>query len=107
VLTAYVWLWAGAAGGAVYDLDRHVEQRYPAQQAIRPLAASAALASRLLRWGARRMRASEATVRRWPPAVASGTASPSGHPYKVDRGDVNHRHAHLRFAGRSGPPAAK
>jgi hypothetical protein len=65
----------------------------PPQSLLRP-----GIALRALRGG---------RIRRRPPAVASGIASPSGPPYKVDREDVNHRHAHLRFAGRSGPPAAK
>jgi uncharacterized membrane protein len=59
-------LRAGAAGGAVHDLGRAVQERYPAQQAIRPVAVSTALAGGLLGWGARRLRASEAVVRRWP-----------------------------------------
>jgi Alpha/beta-hydrolase family N-terminus len=42
------------------------QDRYPAQRAIRPLAVSTALASGLLGWGTRRLRASEAAVRRWP-----------------------------------------
>jgi uncharacterized membrane protein len=59
-------LRAGAAGGAVHDLGRAVQGRYPAQRALRPLAVSSALASGLLWWGARRLRASEAAVQRWP-----------------------------------------
>jgi len=59
-------LRAGAAGGAVHDLGRAVQERFPAQRAIRPLAVSTALAGGLLGWGARRMRTSEAAVERWP-----------------------------------------
>ncbi len=59
-------LRAGAAGGAIHDLGRGVQERYPAQRAIRPLVVSTALASGLLGWGARRLRASEAAVQRWP-----------------------------------------
>jgi len=59
-------LRAGAAGGAVNDLGRAVQARYPAQRAARPLMVSAGLTSGLLWWGARRLRASEAAVRRWP-----------------------------------------
>ena len=59
-------LRAGAAGGVVYDLGRAVQERYPAQRAIRPLAVSTALAGGLAGWGARRMRTSEAAVGRWP-----------------------------------------
>jgi uncharacterized membrane protein len=59
-------LRAGAAGGAVHDLGEALQGRYPAQRAVRPLAVSAALTSGLLFWGARRMRASEAAVARWP-----------------------------------------
>jgi uncharacterized membrane protein len=59
-------LRAGAAGGAVHDLGEAVQGRYPAQRAVRPLVVSGALTSGLLLWGARRMRASEAAVQRWP-----------------------------------------
>src|SRR5215204_1312354 len=59
-------LRAGAAGGAVNDLGRAVQARYPTQRAARPLMVSAGLTSGLLWWGARRLRASEAAVRRWP-----------------------------------------
>jgi uncharacterized membrane protein len=59
-------LRAGAAGGAVNDLGRAVQARYPTQRAARPLVVSAGLTSGLLWWGARRLRASEAAVRRWP-----------------------------------------
>jgi uncharacterized membrane protein len=66
VRTAGRLLRAGAAGGAVHDLGRAVQGRYPAQRAVRPLAVSTALTGGLLWWGARRLRASEAAVRRWP-----------------------------------------
>jgi uncharacterized membrane protein len=59
-------LRAGAAGGAVHDLGRAVQGRYPTRRAVRPLAVSTALTSGLLYWGARRLRASEAAVQRWP-----------------------------------------
>jgi hypothetical protein len=59
-------LRAGAAGGAVYDLGRAVQGRYPTQRAVRPLAVSVGLAGGLLWWGARQLRASEAAVQRWP-----------------------------------------
>jgi hypothetical protein len=59
-------LRAGAAGGAVHDLGEALQGRYPAQRAVRPLAVSAALTSGLLFWGARRLKASEAAVARWP-----------------------------------------
>ena len=59
-------LRAGAAGGAVHDLGRAVQERYPARRAVRPLVVSTALAAGLLGWGARRMRTSEAAVQRWP-----------------------------------------
>jgi uncharacterized membrane protein len=59
-------LRAGAIGGVIHDLGRAVQDRYPTQRAVRPLAVSAALAGGLLFWGARRMRASEAAVQRWP-----------------------------------------
>jgi uncharacterized membrane protein len=59
-------LRAGAAGGAVHDLGQALVERYPTQRAIRPFAISAALASGLLWWGGRRLRAREAAVERWP-----------------------------------------
>jgi uncharacterized membrane protein len=59
-------LRAGAAGGAVHDLGRYVQGRYPAQRSIRPLVTSAALSGGLLWWGGRRLRAREAAVQRWP-----------------------------------------
>jgi uncharacterized membrane protein len=59
-------LRAGAAGGAVHDLGEAVQARYPAQRAARPLVVSLGLTSGLLLWGARRLRASEGAVQRWP-----------------------------------------
>jgi uncharacterized membrane protein len=64
--TAGRLLRAGAAGGAVHDLGRALQGRYPTQRAVRPFVVSTALASGLLGWGARRMRSSEAVVQRWP-----------------------------------------
>jgi uncharacterized membrane protein len=66
VRTAGRLLRAGAVGGAVHDLGHAVQERYPTQRAARPLAVSAALAGGLLFWGARRLRASEGAVQRWP-----------------------------------------
>jgi uncharacterized membrane protein len=59
-------LRTSAAGGTVHDLGQALQDRYPAQRAIRPLVTSAALSGGLLWWGSRRMRASEAAVQRWP-----------------------------------------
>jgi uncharacterized membrane protein len=64
--TAGLLLRAGAAGGALHDLGRYIQGRYPAQRAIRPVAVSAALSAGLLYWGARRLAAREAAVQRWP-----------------------------------------
>jgi uncharacterized membrane protein len=66
VRTTGLLLRAGAAGGTIHDLGHFLQQRYPAQRAIRPLAVSAALASGLLWWGGRRLTAREAAVQRWP-----------------------------------------
>jgi uncharacterized membrane protein len=66
VRTTGLLLRAGAAGGTIHDLGHFLQQRYPAQRAIRPLAVSTALAGGLLGWGARRLRTSEAAVGRWP-----------------------------------------
>jgi uncharacterized membrane protein len=59
-------LRAGAAGGTIYDFGRYLQQRYPAQRAVRPLAVSAALTGGLLWWAGRRLTAREATVAKWP-----------------------------------------
>jgi uncharacterized membrane protein len=59
-------LRAGAAGGAIHDLGHGLQQRYPAQRAIRPVAVSAALSAGLLYWGARRLAARAAAVQQWP-----------------------------------------
>src|SRR5829696_9948794 len=59
-------LRAGAAGGVLHDLGRYVQQRYPAQRAIRPVAVSATLSAGLLYWGARRLAARAAAVQQWP-----------------------------------------
>jgi uncharacterized membrane protein len=59
-------LRAGAAGGAIHDLGRELQERYPAQRAVRPVVVSTALAGGLLGWGARQLRASETAVQRWP-----------------------------------------
>jgi uncharacterized membrane protein len=64
--SAGLLLGAGAAGGAVHDLDRAFQERYPAQRAIRPLALSTAITGGLLWWASRRLRAREAAVARWP-----------------------------------------
>jgi hypothetical protein len=64
--SAGLLLRAGAAGGAIYDLGRALQARFPAQRAVRPLAVSAALSGGLLWWGGRRLAAGEAAVQRWP-----------------------------------------
>jgi uncharacterized membrane protein len=59
-------LRAGAAGGALHDLGRALQGRYPARRALRPVVVSAALSAGLVGWGARRLAAREAAVQRWP-----------------------------------------
>jgi uncharacterized membrane protein len=59
-------LRAGAAGGAIHNLGRALQDRYPTQRAVRPLAVSAALSGGVLWWGSRRLRAREAAIKRWP-----------------------------------------
>jgi uncharacterized membrane protein len=59
-------LRSGAAGGALHDLGRYVQERYPAQRAVRPLATSAALTGGVLWWGSRQLRVREAAIKRWP-----------------------------------------
>jgi uncharacterized membrane protein len=56
----------GAAGAAVHDLGRWVQRRYPAQRAVRPVAASAIHAAGLLYRAGRRLPARQAAVDRWP-----------------------------------------
>jgi uncharacterized membrane protein len=59
-------LRAGAAGGAVHDLGRGLQERYPAQRAVRPVAVSAALVGGLAWWGGRRLAARSAAIEHWP-----------------------------------------
>ena len=59
-------LRAGAAGGAVHDLGRGVQERWPAQRAVRPVAVSAALVGGLAWWGGRRLAARSAAIEHWP-----------------------------------------
>jgi uncharacterized membrane protein len=76
-------LRAGAAGGAIHDLGRYVQQRYPAKQAVRPLVTSAALAGGLLWWGGRRLAAREAAVARWPLPQTTTLPATIGTSYAV------------------------
>jgi uncharacterized membrane protein len=64
--SAGLLLRAGAAGGALHDLGRALQDRYPARRAIRPVAVSGALSAGLLGWGARRLAAREEAVQHWP-----------------------------------------
>jgi uncharacterized membrane protein len=81
--TAGRLLRAGAAGGAVHDLGHGLQERYPAQRAMRPLVVSAALSGGLVWWGVRRMRASEATVQRWPLPQTTTLPATLGTSYAV------------------------
>jgi uncharacterized membrane protein len=76
-------LRAGAAGGAVHDLGRAVQERYPAQRAVRPMVVSTALAAGLLGWGARRLAAREAAVQRWPLPQTTTLPATLGTSYAV------------------------
>jgi uncharacterized membrane protein len=64
--SAGLLLRASAAGEAIYELDRHVRQRYPTQRISRPLATGTALGGGWLWWASRRLQAQEAAVARWP-----------------------------------------
>jgi uncharacterized membrane protein len=55
----------GAAGGAVHDLARFVQRRYPTRRVTRPLAASAVGTAGLLYRAGRRLAAREPIVDRW------------------------------------------
>jgi len=61
-----VLLRDGATGGAVHDLGRWVQRRYPSQRAVGPIAVSAVRAAGLLYRAGRRLPAREAAVDRWP-----------------------------------------
>src|SRR5215218_1151417 len=76
-------LRAGAAGGVLHDLGRYVQQRYPAQRAIRPVAVSAALSAGLLYWGARRLAARAAAVQQWPLPQTTTLPATLGTSYAV------------------------
>jgi uncharacterized membrane protein len=65
----------GAAGGAVHDLGRWVEQRYPSQRAVRPLALGAIRSAGLIYRTGRRLPARGAPVDRSP--LAQATTLPS------------------------------
>src|ERR687898_199 len=84
-------LRAGAAGGAAHDLGRALQDRYPAQRTVRPLAVSAALASGLLWWGGPRLRASEAAVQRWPLPQATAVPATVATSYAVTAGGTGMR----------------
>jgi uncharacterized membrane protein len=56
----------GAAGGAVNDLGRWLQQRSPSRHTIRSLAVSAASTVGLLYWARRRLAARETAVDGWP-----------------------------------------
>jgi uncharacterized membrane protein len=81
--SAGLLLRAGAAGGALHDLGRYIQGRYPAHRAIRPLAVSAALSAGLLYWGARRLAAREAAVQRWPLPQTTTLPATLGTSYAV------------------------
>jgi len=56
----------GAAGAVVHDLGRWVQQRYPDQRAVRPIAVSAIHTAGLLYRAGRRLPTREPAVDRWP-----------------------------------------
>jgi uncharacterized membrane protein len=56
----------GAAGAAVHDLGRWVQQRYPGQRAVRPVTVGAIRAAGLLYRAGRRLPARAAAADRWP-----------------------------------------
>jgi uncharacterized membrane protein len=56
----------GAAGAAVHDLGRWVQQRYPNQRAVRPIAVGAIHTAGLLYRAGRRLPARTAAEDRWP-----------------------------------------
>ena len=56
----------GAAGGAVHDLGRFLQRRYPSQRGVRSVVVSVVGAAGLLYRAGRRLAAREAAVGRWP-----------------------------------------
>jgi uncharacterized membrane protein len=55
-----------AAGGAVHDLGRFLQRRFPSRRGIRPLVVSTVSTAGLLYRAGRRLAAREAAVERWP-----------------------------------------
>ncbi|MEZ5176552.1 MAG: alpha/beta-hydrolase family protein [Acidimicrobiia bacterium] len=80
--TAGRLLRTGAMGGALYDIGRWVQRRYPAATVTRPLLVSAAATTGVLVWAKNRLDERERDIERWPipqaneflPGVAVGYA---------------------------------
>jgi len=59
-------LRAGAIGGALYDLGRVSQERYPASSVARPAVVSAAATAGVLFWSKQRLDLRKGEVERWP-----------------------------------------
>lgn len=59
-------LRAGAVGGAIYDVGRKAQERYPTSGVARPLLLSAAGLAGVLVWSSQRLEQRKAAVESWP-----------------------------------------
>lgn len=75
-------LRTGSVGGALYDIGRATQNRYPSSSLTRPVLTSAAAMAGIMLWSKNRLDQREAEVERWPipqpnkliPGVATGYA---------------------------------
>ncbi len=75
-------LRTGSIGGALYDIGRAAQGRYPSSSLVRPVLVSAASLAGVLFWSKTRLDQREAEIERWPmpqpnkliPGVATGYA---------------------------------
>lgn len=66
VRTAGRLLRAGAIGGAIYDVGRKTQERYPSAGVARPLLVSSAALAGVLVWSSQRLKQRKEAVERWP-----------------------------------------
>jgi uncharacterized membrane protein len=66
VRTAGRLLRAGSIGGAIYDVGRKAQERYPSSGLARPLLVSAAGLAGVLVWSSQRLEQRKSAVDRWP-----------------------------------------
>ncbi len=61
-------LWAGALGGALYDVGTHLRDRFPSRRGIRPALVSGAATAGVAVWASRRLARRKQEIARWPVA---------------------------------------